>query len=148
MHCFESNKDIVILYISRSLFDNHKNKFSKPYFNLGYPRFLDLRSMCEQLESENYHAKDAVLAREQQIMDRWEELLELLKKHKEKLERSSSILNLTMEIDTLILTIKQLQKEMSSDVGVLHLLDVQEKLQKFHLQESQVNCFYCMSKNS
>ena len=27
---------------------------------------------------------------------------------------------------------------MSSDVGVLHLLDVQEKLQKFHLQESQV----------
>ena len=46
-----------------------------------------------------------------------------------------------MEIDTLILTIKQLQKEMSSDVGVLHLLDVQEKLQKFHLQESQVNSY-------
>lgn len=102
-------------------------------------RFLDLRAMAEQLEGENYHAKDKVLERERAIMTRWQELLDLLKLHKEKLERSSSIINLQMEIDTLILTIKHLQSEMSSAGGALHLLDVQEKLQKFHIQESQVN---------
>ena len=45
--------------------------------------------------------------------------------HKEKLERSSSIINLQVEIDTLILTINTLKAEMSSDTGALHLLDVQ-----------------------
>ena len=49
----------------------------------------------------------------------------LLQLHKEKLERSSSIINLQVEIDTLILTINTLKAEMSSDTGALHLLDVQ-----------------------
>ena len=82
-----------------------------------------------------------MLERERAIMTRWQELLDLLKLHKEKLERSSSIINLQMEIDTLILTIKHLQSEMSSAGGALHLLDVQEKLQKFHIQESQVSIY-------
>ena len=40
---------------------------------------------------------------------RWQELLDLLKVHKDKLERSSAVINLEREIDTLTVTIKQLQ---------------------------------------
>lgn len=102
-------------------------------------RFMDLRNMSEQLQKENYHAKGQVEAREKQIMARWQELLNLLKLHKDKLERYCSLINLQREIETLAITIKHLQSEFSSSDGGSHLLDVQEKLQKFHLQESQVN---------
>lgn len=60
-------------------------------------RFLDLKSMCVQLEKENYHAKLEITAREKQIMERWQELLDLLKIHKDKLERSNAVINLERE---------------------------------------------------
>merc|ERR1719233_1941086 len=100
-------------------------------------RFLDLRSMCQQLENDNYHLKHEILAREKDIMARWEELLQLLTSHKDKLERASYIINLQREIDTNITTVNNLQEDMKSESGApIHLLDVQEQLQKFHLQES------------
>lgn len=40
---------------------------------------------------------------------RWQELLDLLKVHKDKLERSNAVINLEREIDTLTLTIQLLQ---------------------------------------
>lgn len=40
---------------------------------------------------------------------RWQELLDLLKIHKDKLERSNAVINLEREIDTLTLTIQLLQ---------------------------------------
>ena len=34
-------------------------------------RFLDLKAMCRQLETENYHAKVEIGDRENQIINRW-----------------------------------------------------------------------------
>ena len=119
-------------------------------------RFLDLKAMSSSLRADNYHAHLQIGEREEQIMTRWQQLLDLLKLHKDKLERYCTVINLQREIETLslvsklfqmILTsliktsfqaISTLHTEFSSTDNGIHLLDVQEKLHKFQLQESQV----------
>ena len=48
------------------------------------------------------------------------------------------MIGLQREIDTLSLAISTLHTDFSSTDNGIHLLDVQEKLHKFQLQESQV----------
>lgn len=101
-------------------------------------RFNDLTEMCNELQKENYHGKERVKNREQEVLTKWKELLELLEHHKNSLNQMSSLMNLLREIDTTIETIKILQIQFSSeDVGP-HLLGVEELLQAQSLQELQV----------
>lgn len=101
-------------------------------------RFNDLTEMCNELQKENYHGKERVKNREQEVLTKWKELLELLEHHKNNLNQMSSLMNLLREIDTTIETIKTLQVQLSSeDVGP-HLLGVEELLQAHSLQELQV----------
>ena len=58
--------------------------------------------------------------------------------HKDKLKRCCTIITLKKEIEILSVTIMALQQELDTFEPGSHLLDVQEKLQKFQLQESQV----------
>ena len=102
-------------------------------------RFKDLEAMSSQLQQENYWRHKEIKDREKVIMKRWEDLLNLLGIHKDKLERYCTIITLQREIETLSVTIMALQQELASSEPGSHLLDVQEKLQKFQLQESQVN---------
>ena len=102
-------------------------------------RFMDLKAMSADLAAENYHAHATIGTREEQIMTRWEQLLELLRVHKDKLERYCTVIGLQREIETLSLAIATLHTEFSSTEHGLHLLDVQEKLHKFQLQESQAH---------
>ena len=102
-------------------------------------RFLDLKAMSAALKDDNYHAHGQIGEREEQIMTRWQQLLDLLKVHKDKLERYCTVINLQREIETLSIAIATLHTEFSSTDNGIHLLDVQEKLHKFQLQESQVN---------
>jgi spectrin beta len=102
-------------------------------------RFLDLKAMSASLRADNYHAHITIGEREEQIMSRWQQLLDLLKLHKDKLERYCTVIGLQREIETLSLTISTLHTEFSSTDQGIHLLDVQEKLHKFQLQESQVH---------
>ena len=75
---------------------------------------------------------------EKAIMESWDQLLQLLGVHKDKLERYCTVITLQKEIDILSVTIMALQQELDTFEPGSHLLDVQEKLQKFQLQESQV----------
>jgi hypothetical protein len=68
-------------------------------------------------------------------MERWDQLLELLGVHKNKLERYCTIITIQMEIVTLAVTFMVLQQELDTTEPGSHLLDVQEK---FQLQESHV----------
>ena len=102
-------------------------------------RFSDLKGMSSQLEQERYWRTTEIKQREVEIMTRWQELLALLEVHKDKLERYYTLISLQREIETLAATIRSLQQELESTEPGSHLLDVQEKLQKFQLQESQVN---------
>ncbi|XP_035899186.1 spectrin beta chain, non-erythrocytic 1 isoform X2 [Anopheles stephensi] len=101
-------------------------------------RFNDLTDMCNELHEENYHGKDRVKKREQEVITKWKELLELLENHKLKLSQMSSLMNLLREIDATMTTIKALQAQFASeDVGP-HLLGVEELLQAHSLLELQV----------
>merc|ERR550532_1304331 len=102
-------------------------------------RFSDLKGMSNQLEQENYWRTREIKDREVEIMTRWQELLSLLEVHKDKLERYCTLISLQRDIETLAAPIRSLQQELESTEPGIHLLDVQEKLQKFQLQESQVN---------
>ena len=69
-------------------------------------RFLDLKAISSSLQADNYHAHAQIGEREEQIMTRWQQLLDLLKLHKDKLERYCTVINLQREIETLSLVNK------------------------------------------
>lgn len=101
-------------------------------------RFNDLSAMAEELENENYHGKERVKQREAEVLVKWQELLDLLDKHKNNLNLMSGLMNLLREIDATMVTIKGLQVQFASeDVGP-HLLGVEELIQAHCLQELQV----------
>ncbi|XP_026666604.1 spectrin beta chain, non-erythrocytic 5 isoform X2 [Ceratina calcarata] len=101
-------------------------------------RFHDLTNMSEELVRENYHGLERVRVREQEVLQRWKELLALLDHHKSNLVALSSLMSLMREIDTTLASIQELQLNFqSTDVGP-HLLGVEDLLQKHSLQELQV----------
>ena len=94
--------------------------------------------MSAELRNENYHGADKVRQREEEILKKWKELLDLLEKHKNSLNTQSSLMATLREIDTLMETIKDLQKQFESEGVGTHLLAVEDLLQKHALQELQV----------
>lgn len=101
-------------------------------------RFHDLTEMCNELVKENYRNASLVKDKESTILEKWKNLLALLEKHKINLNRMGNIINLIREIDTTLSSVNQLKGDVSSvDIGV-HLLAVEELLQKHALQELQV----------
>ena len=101
-------------------------------------RFKDLKAMSLHLQQEGYCRAEEIRDRKKAIMEKWDQLLELLEVHKEKLERFSTITTLQRDMETFAESILGLQFEFELEDPGRHLLDVQEKLQKFQLQESQV----------
>ncbi|KAL5291928.1 SPTBN5 family protein [Megaselia abdita] len=102
-------------------------------------RFNDLTAMANELDKENYHGKERVQKREQEVREKWNKLLELLENHVNNLSMMSNLMNLLREIATTLESVKDLQSQFASeDVGP-HLLGVEELLQAHSLQELQVN---------
>ena len=88
-------------------------------------RFRDLKAMSSQLQQERYWREQEIRDREKAIMERWDQLLQLLGVHKDKLERYCTISTLKREIETLSLTIMTLQQELDTSVQGSPLLHVQ-----------------------
>ncbi|KAL1509008.1 hypothetical protein ABEB36_003816 [Hypothenemus hampei] len=102
-------------------------------------RMHDLTQMCSELLRENYRNSDKVKAREEQITKQWKDLIALLEKHKINLNRMGAVMAVLREIDTTLATIEQLKIDLSStDVGI-HLMAVEDLLQRHALQELQVS---------
>ncbi|XP_031334782.1 spectrin beta chain, non-erythrocytic 1 isoform X2 [Photinus pyralis] len=101
-------------------------------------RFHDLSQMCEELVNENYRNSEKVKLRENEILEKWRELLKLLNRHKTNLGNMTTVVTLLREIDSTLSTINVLKVELGSiDTGV-HLYAVEELLHKHALQELQV----------
>ncbi|XP_054271663.1 spectrin alpha chain, non-erythrocytic 1 isoform X2 [Macrosteles quadrilineatus] len=101
-------------------------------------RFHDLTNMCEELVRERYHGCERVQAKEKEVMQRWQDLLKLLDKHRLNLNMLCTLMSMLREIDTVMTTIKDLEVNFQSgDVGG-HLMGVEELLQKHSLVEMQV----------
>ncbi|XP_016975527.1 spectrin beta chain, non-erythrocytic 5 isoform X2 [Drosophila rhopaloa] len=104
-------------------------------------RFNDLTAMAEELDRENYHGKERVRRREQEVMAKWRQLLELLENQRLNLSQMSNLMNLLREIASTTEAVRELQQQFASeDVGP-HLLGVEELLQAHSLQELQVNTY-------
>ncbi|KAJ8962237.1 hypothetical protein NQ318_018209 [Aromia moschata] len=102
-------------------------------------RIHDLTQMANELVNENYRNSQRVKTREAEIMKQWEELKNLLEKHKANLNRMGNVMGILREIDTTLNSIEQLKADMSSyDTGI-HLMAVEELLHKHALQELQVS---------
>lgn len=102
-------------------------------------RIHDLRQMAKELINEKYRNSERVKTREAEIVKQWEELKNLLEKHKFNLNRMGSIMALLREMETTLHNIEQLMVDMTStDTGV-HLRAVEELLHKHALQELQVS---------
>ncbi|KAJ8972183.1 hypothetical protein NQ314_000313 [Rhamnusium bicolor] len=102
-------------------------------------RVHDLTQMANELVNENYRNSERVKDREAEIMRQWEELKNLLEKHKANLNRMGNVMSILREIDTTLNGIEQLKIDMSSPDTGIHLMAVEELLHKHALQELQVS---------
>ncbi|CAG9768666.1 unnamed protein product [Ceutorhynchus assimilis] len=102
-------------------------------------RVHDLTQMCKELVGEKYRNSEKVKAREAVILQQWRDLIALLEKHKANLNRMGAIMAILREIDTTLASIEQLKIDLSStDIGI-HLMAVEDLLQRHALQELQVS---------
>lgn len=101
-------------------------------------RFKDLSAMARELEKENYHGKERVKQRENDLLTQWAKLLELLEGHKLNLTQMSNLMNILREMDATLSTMQELRSQFESDEVGPHLLAVEELLQTHALQELQV----------
>ena len=103
-------------------------------------RFKSLAVMAQELIDGNYHSKDKIKAREQQITYDWQQLLDLLKQHQNNLNAASSLMLSLREVDTIRNEIKEMEKSLSSDAKVVvqHLLGVEDLLQRHTLLEAHI----------
>ncbi|GBP27213.1 Spectrin beta chain, non-erythrocytic 5 [Eumeta japonica] len=101
-------------------------------------RFEDLSAMAAELVRERYHGAEAVTRTEQQVLARWHELLQLLERHRESLQRLSQLMALVREADTVDNTVEEMQAQFQSEEVGRHLVDVEHLLQAHALQELQL----------
>jgi hypothetical protein len=73
-------------------------------------------NMSGELARENYHGKDRVIQRKEEVLQCWQELLQLLDKHKTNLTMLRGLMPMLCELDTVMANIAELQ------VGTSNLL--------------------------
>ena len=76
-------------------------------------RIHELMNMSDELVRENYHGKDRVTQHKEEVLQCWQELLQLLDKHKMMM---CGLMAMLHEVDTVIANIAELQ------VGTSNLL--------------------------
>ena len=78
--------------------------------------------MSDELVRENYHGKDRVSWRKEEVLQYWQELLQLLDKHKTKLTMLYGLMTMLCEVDTVMANIAELQVGTSNMLGTYRLL--------------------------
>ncbi|XP_060523506.1 spectrin alpha chain, non-erythrocytic 1 isoform X2 [Cylas formicarius] len=101
-------------------------------------RIHDLTQMCEDLVREKYRNSERVRRRERDIIAQWEELIGLLDKHKTNLTRMGAVMAILREIETTLSSVEQLRIDLSSSDTGIHLMAVEDLLQRHALQELQI----------
>ncbi|CAJ1074861.1 spectrin beta chain%2C non-erythrocytic 5 [Xyrichtys novacula] len=103
------------------------------------PRFAALRDMAETIERENYHSKEQISRREENISHRWKDLLQQLQDQRGLLGNVVENLSVLRDIELVSQELKELQSQAgSSEVGK-QLAEVESLLQKQDLLEAQIS---------
>ncbi|XP_028993920.1 spectrin beta chain, non-erythrocytic 1 isoform X2 [Betta splendens] len=103
------------------------------------PRFATLRDMATTMQRGNYHSKEQVIRREENIRQRWKHLLQQLNEHRGLLENVVGTLSALRDIELLSQDLRELQAQASSSEVGKQLAEVQSLLQKQDLLEAQIS---------
>ncbi|XP_073682671.1 spectrin beta chain, non-erythrocytic 5 [Garra rufa] len=102
------------------------------------PRFHALSKMAAVIEKENYHSKAQVIRRNDDIMNRWQALQQLLQQQREHAGDAVNTFAVLRDIELISVDLKELQAQVdSSDLGK-QLPEVVALLQKQDLLDTQI----------
>ncbi|XP_062974523.1 spectrin beta chain, non-erythrocytic 5 [Elgaria multicarinata webbii] len=102
-------------------------------------RFKALAEMASEIKHENYHDKVQITAKQKDIAQQWQDLLNQLKRQTHSLEEMWDVLILLRDIDTIMEELKGLQILVSSQDCGKQLLEAVDLLQKHKLVASQIS---------
>ncbi|XP_008275361.1 spectrin beta chain, non-erythrocytic 5 [Stegastes partitus] len=102
------------------------------------PRFTALREMAKSIERGNYHSKEQVIRREENISHRWKDLLQQLQEQRVLLGNVVETLSILRDIELVSQELKELQSQASSSDLGRQLAEVESLLQKQDLLEAQI----------
>jgi hypothetical protein len=99
--------------------------------------------MSDELVRENYHGKERVTRREEEVLQRWRDLLLLLDRHKTNLTMLCGLMAVLREVDTVMTTIADLHVSTSRKLSTCKVV-----LQEWHYlpQPDWDTCFYYAAK--
>uniref|UniRef100_A0A8C9YZ58 Spectrin, beta, non-erythrocytic 5 n=1 Tax=Sander lucioperca TaxID=283035 RepID=A0A8C9YZ58_SANLU len=97
------------------------------------PRFAALRDMAKTIERGNYHSKEQIIRREENISHRWKDLLQQLQEQRGLLGNVVENLSVLRDIELVSQELKELQ------VSLQKLIIVESLLQKQDLLEAQIS---------
>ncbi|KAK2878694.1 hypothetical protein Q8A67_019485 [Cirrhinus molitorella] len=102
------------------------------------PRFRALSKMAAVIEKENYHSKAQVIRRNEDIMNRWQALQQLLQQQREHAGDAVNAFAVLRDIELISVDLRELQAQVdSSDFGK-QLPEVVALLQKQDLLDTQI----------
>ncbi|XP_068195162.1 spectrin beta chain, non-erythrocytic 5 isoform X2 [Antennarius striatus] len=103
------------------------------------PRFAALRDMSKTIERGNYHSKDQITRREENINRRWKDLLQQLQEQRGLLGSVVENLSVLRDVDLVCQELKELQSQAGSSELGKQLTEVESLLQKQDLLEAQIS---------
>ncbi|KAM7403778.1 hypothetical protein PAMA_004285 [Pampus argenteus] len=103
------------------------------------PRFSALRDMAKSIEEGNYHSKEQVIRREENISHRWKEVLQQMQEQRELLGNVVETLSILRDIELISQELKELQSQAGASELGKQLAEVESLLQKQDLLEAQIS---------
>ncbi|XP_068593345.1 spectrin beta chain, non-erythrocytic 5 [Cebidichthys violaceus] len=103
------------------------------------PRFTALRDMAESVERGEYHGKEQITRREENISHRWKDLLQQLQEQRGLLGNVVENLSVLRDIELVSQELKELQSQASSSELGKQLEEAESLLQKQDLLEAQIS---------
>ncbi|XP_041352702.1 spectrin beta chain, non-erythrocytic 5-like isoform X2 [Gigantopelta aegis] len=101
-------------------------------------RFHALNNLANELMQGNFHAKDQVKNRDQEIMIRWKKLLDQLDARKSTLSGFHDLMGMFREIESIREELKEVEGKLQVGDTGKHLQATEDYLQQHSLQETQL----------
>ncbi|XP_060077133.1 spectrin beta chain-like isoform X2 [Ylistrum balloti] len=96
-------------------------------------------SVATELEQENYHDIDRILARKNNVLRLWNYLLELLRARRMRLELSLNLQRIFQEMLYILDWTEEIKARLMSEDYGKHLMSVEDLLQKHSLLEADIH---------
>ncbi|XP_015776593.1 PREDICTED: spectrin beta chain, non-erythrocytic 1-like, partial [Acropora digitifera] len=101
-------------------------------------RIKAIVQVADELERENFHESERIQSRKDLILQLWEQLLELLKSRRSRLEKSMKLQRIFQEMINIIDWMDEIKMSLLSEDYGKHLLGVEDLLQKHSLVEADI----------